>query len=520
MTEATGAAPGIVYLVGAGPGDPGLITVHGLVCLREAEVVVYDRLVSEELLAEAAPGAELIYCGKQPAHHELAQEEINHLLVTKAQEGRSVCRLKGGDPFVFGRGGEELLALVAAGVPFEVVPGVTSAVAAPAYAGIPVTHRGVAASVAIVTGHEDPDKGAPQVNWAHLATSVDTLVILMGRGHLTEIVDRLIAGGRDALTPAAAVSWGTCPQQQTVESTLYELPAAVASAGLTNPAVVVIGEVVALRERLAWFDTRPLSGRRVLVTRTREQASDLSRLLRRAGAIPVEMPVIALAPPESWGGFDAALAEISAYDWLVFTSVNGVRCTRQRLEELGQDVRALAGPWIAAMGAATAAEVERAGLRVALQPEEYRAEALAEALREQGLAGTRLLVLRASEGREVLVEAAREAGAEVTVAPVYCTVPRAELEPAVREQLLRGELDAITFASSSSVRAFVAAAGGAFAAQSLLAGVTVACLGPITAETAREHGLTVAVMPHEYTIERLVQALADHFAASAGQREE
>lgn len=509
MAEACGA--GKVFLVGAGPGDPGLITVKGLDCVRAADVVVYDRLGAAGFLDAARHDAELIYCGKRPDHHELKQEQINQVLVEKAKEGKIVCRLKGGDPFVFGRGGEEALELRRHGIAYEVVPGVTSAIAAAAYAGIPVTHRGIATSFAVITGHEDPSKPETQVHWQKLATAVDTLVILMGVGNLAGIVESLVTGGRPPDTPVAIVNWGTLPEQTTLLSTLGSVVEDAAAAGVNPPSAIIIGEVAALRSELAWFDNRPLFGLRGLVTRVRHQASELSALLRQQGAVAIEMPVIRIVPPESWDAVDRALAEMESFDWLVFTSANSVTALTEHLASLDLDVRSLKGPRIAAIGPKTAAAAAAAGLRVSLCPEEYVAEALLQALAAEGLAGKRILLLRAAEAREVLPKKAREAGAEVVVAAVYQTLPPESLDPNVVTSLEQGEIDFITFASSSTVTNFSQALGNE-RARALLENVCVACIGPITAATAQELGITPTVVPQDYTIEALVDALCQYYA--------
>lgn len=508
-------AGGKVSLVGAGPGDPGLLTLRGLECLRSAEVIVYDRLIGPEILSHARPGAELIYCGKSPGQQAMTQDQINALLVDRARAGKVVCRLKGGDPFVFGRGGEEALALVEHGIEFEVVPGVSSAIAAGAYAGIPVTHRGLATSFTVATGHEDPGKPDRQVDWRSLARAGDTLVVLMGVGQLEQIVAQLLAAGRPPDTPAALVSWATLPQQRTLRSTLQAVAAEARAYNVRPPAVLIVGDVVRLWEKLSWFETRPLHGRRILVTRTREQASELSELLRRQGAIPTEMPVIQLIPPDTWEPFDQAVAQAERYDWLVFTSANGVRFTMARLQELGLDVRALKGPRVAAIGPRTVAAAQDAGMRVSLCPEKYVAESLAEAMTAQGLSGRRILLLRAAEGRETLPEAAQAQGAQVDVVAVYRTVPAERPDPGVLELLDSGGLDAITFTSSSSVRNFLGLIGPQ-RAQMLARGITIACIGPVTRDAARQAGLPVAVMPQEHTIKALVEALVEHFTCGAG----
>lgn len=501
---------GIVYLVGAGPGDPGLITLRGLECLRTADVVVYDRLAAPELLREAREGAELIPCGKEPRRHPVPQDRINRTLVEKAREGLRVCRLKGGDPIVFGRGAEEALELLEAGVPFEIVPGVSSSIAAGAYAGVPVTLRGVASSFAVVTGHEDPGKEQASVDWRALAAAVDTIVILMGIERAGVIAGELLAGGRGAETPVTCVSRATTPEQSTLVTCLGRLESDLTAHGVTPPTVLIVGEVGALYPRLAWFERRPLFGKRVLVTRTRDQASDLSRLLTEQGAQAIEMPVIRTVPPAAWEPFDAALPEIAGYDWLVLTSVNGVRAVRERLRELGLDVRALAGPRIAAIGAKTAEALEQSGLRVDLCPEESVGEALAGAMAEQGLEARRILLLRAEEGREAFPQAARAAGASVTTIPVYRTLPVEEPDPVAMALLDEGRIDVVTFASSSAVTNCVHALGEA-RARELLASTCIACIGPVTAKAAADYGLSVAVQPDSYTVDALVGALVRHF---------
>jgi len=330
---------GVVFLVGAGPGDPGLITLKGLEALRAADVVVYDALANPRLLREARPDAEMIGVGKRGGCHTMKQEEINALLVAKGLEGKRVCRLKGGDPFVFGRGGEEALALVDAGVAFEVVPGVTSGIAAPAYAGIPVTHRDATSSLAFITGHEDPTKQASALAWDKLATGIGTLVVYMGVKNLPHIVERLTSNGRSPATPAAVVQWGTVARQRTVLGTLADI--VHRAAGMEAPAILVVGEVAALRDKLQWFETRPLFGRRIVVTRSRAQASDLAEQLEALGAEVIEMPAITIEPPADWAPLDTAIAALATFDWVVFTSVNGVDGFFARLDAAGKDSRAL-----------------------------------------------------------------------------------------------------------------------------------------------------------------------------------
>jgi uroporphyrinogen III methyltransferase/synthase len=495
---------GFVSLIGAGPGDPGLLTLRGAEALGAADVVVYDYLANPTLLAHARPEAEQIYVGKKAGSHTLSQEEINALLVERALAGQRVARLKGGDPFVFGRGGEEALALADAGVPFETVPGVTSAVAAPAYAGIPVTHRGLASSFAVITGHEDPAKEESALDWSRLATGVDTLVFLMGVGNLPAIVKQLMAHGRPPETPVALVRWGTMPDQQTVSGTLADIAAKVQATGLRPPAVTVVGQVAALREQLRWFEALPLFGQRVLVTRTRDQASVLSARLRMLGAEAIELPTIHIAPPKDWSPLDAAIAELSSYDWIVFTSINGVGHLWERLTRAGLDARAFHGVRLAAIGPATAAELQAHGLRADFLPGEYVAEAVAAGLGE--VRDRRILLPRADIARPALANLLREGGAEVIEVSAYRTLkPETDLD-SLRDLLAR--VTVATFTSSSTVRNLAAMANDVgLDPPQALAQATVACIGPITAGTARDIGLPVHVVAEEYTIDGLLEAL-------------
>jgi uroporphyrinogen III methyltransferase/synthase len=502
------AAKGFVSLIGAGPGDPDLLTLRGADALAAADVVVYDYLANPALLAHARLETERIYVGKEAGCHALSQDEINALLVEQARAGRRVARLKGGDPFVFGRGSEEALALVGAGVPFEVIPGVTSAVAVPAYAGIPVTHRGLASSFAVITGHEDPTKEKIAMDWSCLATSVDTLVFLMGIGNLPQLVEQLVAHGRPADTPVALVRWGTMPDQQTVSGTLADIVDKAQEAGLKPPAVTVVGQVAALCERLRWFEARPLFGQRVLVTRSREQASVLSAQLRAAGAEAIELPTIRIVPPEDWTPLDQAIASLSGCDWIIFTSVNGVRLFWQRLARAGKDARALHGVRLAAIGPASAGELEARGLRPDYVPQEYVAEAIATGMGD--VSGQRVLLPRADIARSALAALLRESGAKVIEVTAYRT-----LRPTVDADELRALLDHVTvatFTSSSTVRHLVDMADSAgLDLPCALEKTTVACIGPITAHTARELGLPVHVVAEEYTIDGLVEALTRYF---------
>ncbi|MHB0885917.1 MAG: hydroxymethylbilane synthase [Bacillota bacterium] len=514
------SSKGLVYLIGAGPGDPGLLTVKGRECLERAEVIVFDRLVNPRLLRHCRPDAEYIYVGKGPDRHTLRQEEINRVLVEKAAEGRIVARLKGGDPFVFGRGGEEAEELRAHGLRFEVVPGVTSAIAVPAYAGIPVTHRDFTSTLTIVTGHEDPEKDDTAIDWRALGSGVGTLIFLMGTRNLPTIAKNLIANGRPPETPAAVIRWGTWPGQRTVTAPLSGIAAAVERVGITNPAIIIVGQVVGLRDQLSWFENRPLFGRRILTTRTRTQASALTDGLAALGADVVEYPLIAIVPPSDFSSLDRALAAIDEhiFDWLVFSSQNGVDAFFERLLSTGRDIRLLAGVKLCAVGPATEENLSRRGLHVDLVPEEYNADgALAAMLKETEDVGRRVLVARAEEGRDVLIDGLRKAGRDVGVAAVYRTVP-AGAEPGSLPawlkplpELLREERpDLVTFTSSSTVRNFVDLIPPE-ELKGLLDGVAIACIGPVTAQTATACGLRVDAMPAQATIPALIEAVVGHF---------
>jgi len=509
----------VIYLVGSGPGDPGLFTVKGVRCMREADAVVYDRLAPEALLGYARPDAQMIYVGKKPGNPTMSQDEINALLVDLGRADKTVVRLKGGDPYIFGRGGEEALTLYRAGLPFEVVPGVTSGVAAPAYAGIPVTHRNVSTSVAFVTGHEDPTKGSTDVDWSKLANGADTLVMYMGVGRIGEISAGLIMAGKGPDTPVACVRWGTVAEQRTVTGTLGDIADRVSEAGLKPPAIIVVGEVVALREvGLDWFERRPLFGRRVVVTRARAQAGELSSELERLGAEVYEFPTIEIHPPEDFGPLDAAIRDLDSFGLIVFTSVNGVDAFLARLRQHDLDLRAVPREArLAAIGPATAERLEVAGLRVDVVPDEYRAEALVGVLDTGRLAKERVLIPRAKVAREILPEMLREAGAEVIVPPAYESLPSDDGKEELALRLKAGKVDCVTFTASSTVENFVGAFGAKEAAR-LLAGTRVACIGPITADTARKHGLRVDAQADEYTIPGLVEAVLELLAADPAQK--
>ncbi len=526
MHPARGPSLGVVSLVGAGPGDPGLLTVRAHELLATCDAIVYDALVNpviiegalaaREALAREREGAgapegasgtgprapELYFVGKRGGTSSVAQEEITALLVRLAGEGKRVVRLKGGDPFVFGRGGEEAQALAAHGIPFEVVPGVTAGIAAPAYAGIPVTHRGLATAVTFVTGHEDPTKEAGGTDWPAFARAGGTLVLYMGVSRLPEIVAALLAAGRGAETPAAVIEWGTYPRQRTVVATLATLVEAAGRAGISAPAITVIGEVVRLREAIRWFDARPLSGRRIVVTRARTQASELSARLQALGAEVIEAPAIRIEPLDD-APLVAALDRLGTYRWVVFTSRNAVEIVWRALRARGRDARAFAGARLAAIGPGTAGALEERGLMVDVIPERYVAEGVVAALRDDpGVRGARILLPNAEGARDVLPAELRALGAVVDEVSVYRTVPDPAGAAVARAALERGEVDAITFTSGSTVRFFVAAVGLQAARRARLASI-----GPITSETARRAGLTVDAEAREATIPSLVEAV-------------
>ncbi len=499
---------GKVYLVGAGPGDPELISVKGLECLKKAGVVVYDNLLDERLLDLASSEAERVYVGKSAGNHTLPQEKINQLLVTKAKEGKIVVRLKGGDPFVLGRGGEEAGVLAQNNIPFEIVPGITSAVAVPAYAGIPVTHRGLASSFAVITGHEDPGKQNSSINWAKLSTGVDTLVFLMGMKNLPEIVAKLVEYGRPPDTPAAVIKDGTRPEQETVVGSLDDIAAKVEECGLTAPAVIVVGDVVRLREKLRWFDNRPLSGKRILVTRARHQASALSRLLAECGAQPVELPAIDIQPVDNFAELDQAISNLKYYHVIIFTSVNGVDAFWQRLCNLKRDSRTLSRIMIGAIGPATAQALETKGIIPDYVPEVYTTEGIIAGLKDQDIAGQRFLLPRADIADKELVRGIRQLGASVQEVTAYRTAPATEAISRAKQMITSGKIDIITFTSSSTVSNLLAAFGkGSLALNS----ARVACIGPKTAETAAKAGLSVDIVAREQTIPGLVAAIEEYF---------
>jgi len=508
-----GDRKGIVYLVGAGPGDTGLLTLRGKACIQGADVIVYDNLANRAFLAYAKKEAEQIYVGKKGGAHTMRQEEINGLIVQKASEGLAVVRLKGGDPFIFGRGGEEAQELVRAGISFEVIPGVTSAIAVPAYAGIPLTHRDHTSTVAFITGHEDPTKEATAIAWDRIATGVGTLVFLMGVGNLPEIAEALKTHGRPEETPVAVIERGTTPKQRTVIGSLKDIAEKVRKEGVRPPAIIVVGEVVRLRRELDWFEQRPLFGKRIVVTRAREQASDFRAGLTRLGADCLEFPTISVAPPKSWDPLDRAIKRLEQYQWIIFTSVNGVKFFFERMMRLGWDTRELKGIMVGAIGPKTAQALMAKGIQPDLVPGEYRAEAIVEGLKEWNVRGARFLLPRASIAREALPVALVEMGAFVDEVPAYQTVTPDQDTALVKTLLEKGDIDMVTFTSSSTVTNFMAMFKDAGQdLQKWMEPVAVACIGPITAKTAEDKGLAVSVIPEEYTIEAITKAILEHFS--------
>ena len=505
---------GKVYLVGAGPGDPGLLTLKAKACLSRADVIIYDNLANRIFLKYADSDAELIYVGKKGGHHTMRQKDINSLIVDRARNGHFVVRLKGGDPFIFGRGGEEALELIEAGIDFEIVPGITSAIAVPAYAGIPLTHRNYTSTVAFITGHEDPQKEKSDIAWDKLATGAGTLVFLMGVANLPRIVEKLMEHGRAPDTPVAVIRSGTVPEQKTIKGTLKDIVRLSRESGMSPPAIIVVGDVIHLREKLNWFERRPLFEKRIVVTRAREQASGFLSELSELGAECIEFPTIEVVPPENWDALDHAIKTIDRFNWLLFTSVNGVHYFLKRLETLGKDVRDLKGINIGTIGPKTA-EIWRAlGIKPDLIPEEYRAESLVESFKELGFKKTNILLPRAESAREVLPEELRKMGAQVEVVPAYRTVRPDNNTANVRKMLEHGTIDMVTFTSSSTVNNFVEMfKTDVRELRKWMTAVAVACIGPITAETAQKYGFTVSLTPSEYTIESLTDSIVQYFSS-------
>jgi len=497
---------GRVYLVGAGPGDLGLVTLRAKECIEQADVIVYDHLANPEMLSWARESAEIIYAGKKAGEHALTQDEINALLVKKAQEGNQVVRLKGGDPFVFGRGAEEAKAIVDAGILFEIIPGITSAIAAPAYAGIPVTNRAQNSHVTFFTGHEDPAKTESSIDFAALAKLGGTQVMLMGVERIDSITREMLARGVRADLPVALVRWGTTGRQETLVGTLADIAKRVVEAGFEAPAVAVFGDVVALRENLNWYEKRPLSGKRIVVTRTRKQASALSEQLRALGADILELPTIRIEPPTDLREFAELVQDAHAYDWIVFTSANAVEAFFEMFFKLYDDAREIGAARIAAIGPATAQRVRDFRLHVDLQPEEFVAESVVREFQKQGgVENLRILLARAEKARDVLPKQLSDLGAIVDQGIAYRTVPETRDTTGARRRLLEEGADLITFTSSSTVENFLALG------LPWPKGMRVASIGPITSKTARDHGLKIDIEAKRHDIGGLVEAIRKFF---------
>lgn len=506
---------GVVYLVGAGPGDPKLITVRGLECLKRSDVVVYDRLASPRLLRHMKEGARKIYVGKLPDRHTMKQEEINQLLVDLALEGHAVTRLKGGDPTIFGRVGEEAELLQENGITFEIVPGITSAIAVPAYAGIPVTHRDLASSLSIITGHESPDKLDRSIHWDKVTNATGTLIFLMGVAKIGYIAEQLIRHGKPADTPVALVRWGTRVEQQTIVGTLESIERIVEEANFQPPAVIVVGEVVLQRDKLKWYEQKPLFGVRVLVTRARAQASDLADRIEELGGEPCELPVIEMREPKDEAAVQAiraALAEAETYSWLMFTSVNGVEYFFAWLERFNVDIRRFHAARIAAVGPRTAEALRKRGLMADQLPAKFHAEGLLEQLEEELKPGEKVLLPRGDLAREILPRELLAKGLLPVELDVYETVLADSQDEQALEWIRNREIHAITFTSSSTVTNLLELLRkkGIEDPAAHLAGIDIASIGPVTSKTAEEAGLAVTIEPKEATIEALMESLVQH----------
>ena len=492
----------MVYLIGAGAGDVGLLTVKAQEILKIADVVIYDRLADEKIL-NYAPTAKKIYVGKSAGQHTLTQDKINELLVEEGKQNKIVVRLKGGDPFVFGRGGEEALYLRANQLDFEIIPGVTSAIAVPAYAGIPVTHRGFATSFAVVTGHEDPTKPESTINWKNLSTGVDTLIFLMGIANLPKITAKLIENGRDKNTPAAVIRNGTKFSQEVLMTTLENAAADVAAKNIQPPAIFIVGEVVNLRANLNWFDNKSLFGKKILNTRARVQASKLTRQLENLGAEVIEFPTIKItAPTDNFAALDKAIKNLRVHDWIIFTSTNGVEKFFERLKNFKFDARAIGTSKVAAIGSATAERLSNFGIIADLVPKEFRAESLIEEFKK--ISPKNILIVRAEIARDILPNKLKNLGAEVTVVPAYKTVSAVENFDEIKSQLDAGQIDFVTFTSSSTVENFVKALG-----VESLSKTKTAAIGPITAQTLKNLGIDADIVAEKFTIDGLVKKISE-----------
>lgn len=499
---------GKVFLIGAGPGDPGLFTLKGKKCLEKADVIVYDFLVNQKIINYSRKETEILYVGKKSGHHEISQNVINKILIDRAKKGKIVVRLKGGDPFIFGRGGEEAEVLSTHGIDFEVVPGVPSPSSVPAYAGIPLTHRKLSSSFAVITGNKDTGQATGEHPWEALA-KLGTIVILMGVEKVEQNLRKLIENGKSPKTPAAIISWGTLPKQQTVTGTLETISDLARKKGVKPPGVIVVGDVVKLREKILWFEKKPLFGKRILVTRSKEQSESFVNLLEDLGAEVIVFPTIEIFPPEEWGSLDRALESLNRYDWIIFTSANGVRFFFYRLKTVGRDLRELKGVKIVAIGEQTAKAVEKHDLRIEMIPSDFRAEGIIEAFSNVDLKNNCILIPRARIARDLLPNELRKMGAEVDVVTAYETKkPRLKHISNIKEMFKLGLIDIVTFTSSSTVRNFMALFGND---KNLLKKSKIACIGPVTASTAKEIGIKPQIVCKKYTIEEMTREIADYY---------
>ena len=497
---------GKVYLTGAGPGAKNLISLKAIEKIKIADVIIYDYLANKKFLDFARNNAEIIYVGKQGGCHTLSQNEINQLIINKAKEGKTVVRLKGGDPYIFGRGGEEAEELVKEGIPFEIIPGITAASAATAYAGIPLTHRDFTASVAFITGHEREDTEYSKIHWDKISTGIGTIVFYMGVKNLPYIVEKLIENGRSPETPVALIRWGTMPYQETVSGTLANIVEKVKEKKLKPPAIIVVGEVVKLRKTLRWFDVKPLFGKKIIVTRAREQASSLVEILEEEGAHVIEFPVIAITEPEDYSELDNAIKNIKKYNWIIFTSVNGVKFFLKRLRHHKKDVRILEGINICAIGPKTAKIFENFGIVPDFIPKKYQAEYIIEGMLKLGIKGKKFLLPRAKVARKILPQKIKEQGGEIDVVTVYETKMPDTNKSEVIELLKNKKIDYITFTSSSTVKNFVEMIEKKL---DLLKNVKLVSIGPITSNTLRDYGLSPSIEAKKFTIEGIKEAILE-----------
>lgn len=498
---------GKVWLVGAGPGEPGLITARGLAVLSRAEVVLYDALAHPALL-EACPQAEKRNVGKRYGEDSAAQQEIIRQMIELARQGKRVVRLKGGDPLLFARGAEEALALVEAGIKFELVPGISSPIATAAYAGISLTHREVSSSVTFITGSDRAGKEWSPESWKKLATATDTICVLMGMRRIGEIAQAIIDGGRSPSTPAAVIHWGARPEQRVVTSTLDQIAATAHAAGLKNPSIIVVGEVVKLREKLSWYDSRPLSGKRVIVPRAAEQARETAAAIRDRGAAPVTLPMIEITPPPDTAPFAQAVSELGSYEWVLFTSGNAVDQLRAELERTGRDARAFGSAKVGAVGTKTAEALGKLGIKADVVAQEFVGEGLAGAVLSRGVP-RRVLLLRALVARDALPDALRARGADVTVVAAYETKPITSSGAELRERIEQGNADAILFTSGSTVSSTLEALGPD--GKALLERISIGSIGPMTTRTLAQHGLKPSAEASVYTVDGLLDALETAF---------